>query len=108
MPDDFDFNEAHAEFDDALDAYIEQQEAEASRDVPPTVIEEVRVMRLQPGDIVVARVGEGYNPAGVEAARYRLTQIFPGHQVLVVSGAELSVVRPDPLDGERGGNGDYV
>lgn len=61
-------------------------------DLPPE-IEEVRVLRLQPGDILVARVAEEATPDAIEGIRKRLEAMFPDHKTLVCLGITLEVAR---------------
>lgn len=57
-------------------------------------LSEIRVINLKPGDIIVGRFAEMVTKDQVEAARERLTELFPGHQILLVSGVEIEIVRP--------------
>jgi hypothetical protein len=67
----------------------------------PTEVEEVRVLRLQPGDIIVANLAErsGTTWEAAEKLRERLKEAFPDHEVLVCSGFTLEVARPPGIDG---------
>lgn len=60
----------------------------------PAEVEQVRVLRLQPGDIIVARVHEAIPMAQAKTTVDRLKEIFKGHEVLVCSGFTLEVARP--------------
>lgn len=68
----------------------------------PANVREVRLLRLLPGDIIVAKVDENIRPQEAERARERLMRAFPDHEVLVLAGADLEVVRPEHSDGDAG------
>lgn len=57
-------------------------------------LSEIRVINLKPGDIIVGRFAETVTKDQVEAARERLIELFPRHQILLVSGVEIEIVRP--------------
>jgi hypothetical protein len=58
--------------------------------------ESVRVMRLQPGDVIVVEVDYPVSQADQDAFTRRLERTFPGHTGFVIdNGARLSVARPD-------------
>jgi hypothetical protein len=58
-------------------------------------LEEVRVLRLQPGDVVVCTLRRNASHAEFEEIHARLKERFPDNAVTIVSqDAELSVVRP--------------
>jgi hypothetical protein len=57
--------------------------------------QEVRILRLEPDDIVVLAVKATLNARQVAAIRRRLREKFPNHGIMVLSGAELSVLRKD-------------
>lgn len=57
-------------------------------------LEHVRVMRVKPGDVVVLTADAALSPEAVEHATDLLKERFPDNECIVVSGAELSVVRP--------------
>jgi hypothetical protein len=57
--------------------------------------EEVRVLRLQPGDVVVCTLRRNASHAEFEEIHARLKERFPDNAVTIVGqDAELSVVRP--------------
>jgi hypothetical protein len=60
---------------------------------------EVKVLRLQPGDVLVAKVDPDTRPEALEQLRKRLELEFPGQKILVCSGVELEVARPEQFDG---------
>jgi len=65
---------------------------------------DVEVLRLEPGDVVVLTVPDDRRipPDRVADAKALLEEKFPGHEVLVVMGAKLSLVRTaDGVEGER-------
>lgn len=68
----------------------------------PIEVEEVRVLRLQPGDVLVAKVSDRITPETVEAVKWNLESAFPGYRVIVVSGIDLEVARPEHIDGSGG------
>lgn len=58
-------------------------------------LEEVRVLRLQPGDVVVCTLRRDASHAEFEEIHARLKERFPDNAVTIVGqDAELSVVRP--------------
>lgn len=63
-------------------------------------IQEVRVMRLQPGDIIVAKVFEYASYDSVQTVKKHLETFFEGHRVLVLSGIDLNIARPHESHGE--------
>ena len=55
----------------------------------------VEVMRLEPGDIVVATFEKAISPDHCRAALELLRDRFPDHQVIACAGGmKLSVARP--------------
>jgi len=59
-------------------------------------LEEVRVLRVQPGDTIVCRVTSATTHAELSEVGDRLRERFPDNQVLMLSASlELSVTRPD-------------
>lgn len=67
----------------------------------PRLLRDLRVLRLKPGDVVVARV-ENLPTAALEQIRATLEGRFPDHQVLVVSGkVEMAAIRPSPRGDPR-------
>lgn len=62
--------------------------------------ESVRVMRLQPGDVVVIEVNYPVSAKDIDQFKARLERTFPGHKAIVLdNGARLTITRPDPKDG---------
>lgn len=61
-------------------------------DLPP--IERVEAVRLEPGDVVVLTVAQPIPMAVAESLKEQLRPVFPGHKVLIVSQAELEILRP--------------
>lgn len=58
--------------------------------------ESVRVMRLQPDDVIVVEVDYPVSLADQDLFKARLNRVFPGHKAIVLdNGARLSVARPD-------------
>jgi hypothetical protein len=58
--------------------------------------ESAKVLRLQPGDIVVLRVHEELSPRDHAAFMENAKLLFPDHQLMVLTGDdELQVFRKD-------------
>ena len=73
----------------------------------PQELESVKVLRLEPGDVIVAKLADHHDYAVAEKARTRLEDCFPGHKVVILGGME--VARPTHNDGPgpiSGGQGD--
>lgn len=65
---------------------------------PPSDVgfESVRVMRLQPGDVIVVEVDYPVSLEHQAEFKARLDRVFPGHKAIVLdNGARLTVARPD-------------
>jgi hypothetical protein len=60
---------------------------------------EVKVLRLQPGDILVAKVDDRVSQERAVSLRETLQTAFPGYEVVVVSGFDLEVARALDIDG---------
>lgn len=57
-------------------------------------IEEVRVARLEPGDVVVLMAPERLNMEQADTLRERTAELFTGHRVAVLEGGvTLEVLR---------------
>jgi len=56
-------------------------------------LEHVKVMRLEPGDVIVARVAPGTTWEDAQRLKDTLQVKFPGHEAMVTAGAELDVLR---------------
>jgi hypothetical protein len=57
-------------------------------------LESVRVLRLQPGDVVVVRLADRIDKHAAETIRNDLRPKFPDHEVLVLGpNADLEIVR---------------
>ena len=54
----------------------------------------VRILRLEPDDVLVARAASPLTEAAAEHIRRQLESKFPGHQVAVLEGISLDVARP--------------
>jgi hypothetical protein len=72
--------------------------------------ESVRIMRLQPDDVIVVEVDYPVSAHDIDQFKARLEHTFPGHKAIVLdNGARLSVARPDEVkhdpDGPVGGIG---
>lgn len=63
-------------------------------------IEEVRVLRLQPGDVIIARVANDTTAETAMGVRQNLEGAFPGYRVIVTAGIGIEVARPDQSDGD--------
>jgi hypothetical protein len=58
--------------------------------------ESVRIMRLQPGDVIVVQVRDAGNERDRDKFLARLERVFPEHKAIIVdNGAEISIARPD-------------
>jgi len=58
--------------------------------------ESVRIMRLQPGDVIVVQVRDAGNENDRDRFLARLERVFPEHKAIIVdNGAEISIARPD-------------
>lgn len=59
------------------------------------LLRHLRVLRLEPGDVLVYRFQGRMDRALIERVHEQLEQVFPGTCALVIdSGADLGVVRP--------------
>jgi hypothetical protein len=56
---------------------------------------EVKVLRLQPGDCIIARFDVRISVEDAVEVKWRLEERFSGHDVLVCSGFQLEVARED-------------
>lgn len=74
----------------------ERQDAD---DVLPPHVEEVRVLRLQAGDVIVAKMDDYLSPEQVKAVSDKLEAMFPNHKVAICMGLTLEVARPEQSDG---------
>ena len=64
----------------------------------PTVWEHVRVMQLEPNDVIVLNLP--FEPTAAEADRLGATmrQLFPGHAVTILTGgSELTIARQEAI-----------
>lgn len=60
---------------------------------PKNAVEEVRALRIQPGDILIMRVPARLEEVALESIRTQLKEFFPSHKCLVLeSGMELNVL----------------
>lgn len=62
---------------------------------PETVLEHVRVLRVQPGDVITLTTDAPVDHQAADRIRQRLSQAFPNNECIVISGGELSVARPE-------------
>jgi hypothetical protein len=63
-------------------------------DQPEAEYESVRILRLQPGDVIVVRIADRIDKPAAEAIRDDLKPKFPDHEVLVLGpDADLEIVR---------------
>lgn len=60
----------------------------------PAELEEVRILRLEPGDVLVLEAKQRVSQAEAEKLRERIESVFPGHKALIIDGATLVVARP--------------
>lgn len=59
---------------------------------------EVRVLRLQPDDVLVTVVNRHLSRECTATVAAQLKEEFPGHRVLITEHIELLVVRPEVAD----------
>jgi hypothetical protein len=58
--------------------------------------ESVRVMRLQPGDIIALHVKDHLTQMARAILRDQLKRTFPDHETIIIDGdAQVTIVRPD-------------
>jgi uncharacterized protein (DUF58 family) len=63
-------------------------------DQPEGEYESIRILRLQPGDVVVVRLADHIDKLTAEKIRDDLKPKFPDHEVLVLGpNADLEIVR---------------
>lgn len=60
----------------------------------PPELEGVRILRLEPGDVLVLRAERRVSVAEANQLRERMESVFPGHKSLVLDGVTLEVARP--------------
>lgn len=60
-----------------------------------TLLEEARIVRLQPGDVVTVTLHYDTTEQERDVALSQLTALFPDNKVAVLEGAELAVVRAE-------------
>lgn len=65
----------------------------------PVELEEVRVLRLQPGDVIVVRIERPVTQVAADTLREKLEEAFPGHKGVILDGASMEVIRPEHPDG---------
>ncbi|PWK81712.1 hypothetical protein C8D88_116124 [Lentzea atacamensis] len=58
-------------------------------------LEHARVVRVQPGDVVVLRTDWPCSMQEVHAITQRVKRFFPDNECVVLSGAELEVFRSE-------------
>lgn len=65
------------------------------------LVEETRITRLQPGDIVVVKVSRLISDAEHDYFLDHVKPLFPDNQVLVLDGgADLAITRPEGAAGD--------
>lgn len=57
-------------------------------------IEEIRIARLRPGDVVLARFSVPLEPEETEHFAEVLGRWFPDNNVVILEGVDIEVVRP--------------
>ena len=57
-------------------------------------LEHLGVLRLEPGDIIVARVKSRLTAESASRLKAQLEPQFPGHKVLVCEDVDIAAVRP--------------
>jgi hypothetical protein len=57
-------------------------------------IEEIKVARLRPGDVIVAKTATDLEPEENAVIRRKVERLFPGHEVVITTGLDLEIVRP--------------
>lgn len=60
------------------------------------MIEELRVVGLRPGDVILVRTQQDVTKDQVDQIRARLSEVFPGHQIVIMTGVGIEIVRPAP------------
>lgn len=65
-------------------------------------VEEVKVVRLQPGDIIVCKTDDRVTTEGAARVQSALKRVFPDHEVLITSSCSIEVARPEHIDGSEG------
>jgi hypothetical protein len=72
--------------------------AEAFAELHPIVLPlvDATVLKIEPGDILVFTVDHPLSDAEHDFMMELIESQFPGHQCVVLEGAQLAVVRPAP------------
>lgn len=65
----------------------------------PAELAEIKVLRLQPGDVIIARFDVDVSEDSAIEVKQKLEEEFPGHEVLVCCGFELEVARKSDQEG---------
>jgi hypothetical protein len=63
-----------------------------------TLLEEARIVRLQPGDVVTVTLHYDTDEKERAIVLSQLKELFPDNRVAVFEGAELAVVRAEEAD----------
>lgn len=59
-----------------------------------TLLKEMAVLRLEPGDVLVLTTEDRITDADADALYARMCETFPGHKVALLEGLQLAVARP--------------
>jgi hypothetical protein len=63
-------------------------------DAVRSVLEAVKIIPMRPGDVVVCKVPSFIDDATIERIRADLSEVFEGHQIVVLSGGmDIEVIR---------------
>jgi hypothetical protein len=58
-------------------------------------VEEVRIARLQPGDVVLVKVFAEADSETIEYIHVMLEGTFPDNKIIILEGVDIEVVRPE-------------
>ena len=56
---------------------------------------EIEVLRLKPGDVIVAHVEKSITREMADSISHQLKERFPDHEILITNGITLSVQRDE-------------
>lgn len=59
------------------------------------LLESVQILRLKPGDVIVAETDLRLDPQRAQLVSESLRERFPGHEVIVTCGVRLRIQRPE-------------
>jgi hypothetical protein len=87
-------------FDPASAAVATPQSVDRARDLLER-IDEIRIARLRPGDIVLVRTPAGMVDVDLEGMLATIQHWFPHNDVRICAGIDIEIVRPE--NGETDG-----